>query len=212
MPRQAIQAHSTARSIPYLLHFTRVENLPTILEHGLYPVGRTHEIGLAPQINDHLRLDGHRNSSSVSIGFPNSQMLYKYRMADEAADWVILVIRSSILWTQNCAFCKHNAADGRISSRPLQELMAPDALLGMFEEIEGFLPRIEQKLKISDPTDVQAEVLVFGVIEPQHIVGVIYEKAHVRDAHAHLLGDRKPYVHSNNKGMFASRKYDRTWG
>jgi hypothetical protein len=90
--------------------------------------------------------------------------------------------------------------------------MTPDALLGMFEEIEGCLPRADQKLKTSDPTDVQAEVLVFGVIEPQHIAGVIYQKDVVRAVYANLLGDRKAYVHSNNKGMFASRKYDRTWG
>lgn len=212
MPRQAIQAHSTARGIPYLLHFTRALNLPTILQHGLYPIGRTHEVGLAPQINDQLRLDGHKDSNSVSIGFPNSQMLYKYRMAEPLVDWVILVLHPSILWVKDCAFCKHNAADGRISCCPLPELMTPESLLGMFEEIDGCLPRVEQRLKISDPTDVQAEVLVFDVIEPQYIVGVIYEKAHVRDAHAHLLGDRKPYVHSNNKGMFANRKYARTWG
>ncbi len=212
MPRQAIQAHSIARSIPYLLHFTRAANLPTILQHGLYPVGRAYEVGVVPQTNDQWRLDGHRDSSSVSIGFPNSQMLFKYRMADETADWVILVLRTKILWTQDCAFCKHNAADCRISNLPIQELMTPAALLGMFDEIEGCLPRAEQKLKISDPTDVQAEVLVFGVIEPQNIAGVIYQKDVVRAAHAHLLGDRKAYVHPNNKGMFASRKYDRTWG
>ncbi|PAA36416.1 MULTISPECIES: DarT ssDNA thymidine ADP-ribosyltransferase family protein [Pseudomonas] len=212
MPRQAIQAHSIARSIPYLLHFTRAANLPTILQHGLYPVGRAYEVGVVPQTNDQWRLDGHRDSSSVSIGFPNSQMLFKYRMADETADWVILVLRPNILWKQDCAFCKHNAADLRISNLPIQELMTPEALLGMFDEIEGYSPRAEQKLKVSDPTDVQAEVLVFGVIEPQQIAGVIYQKDVVRAAYAHLLGDRKAYVHPNNKGMFASRKYDRTWG
>lgn len=182
------------------------------MQFGLYPIGRVHEVGLAPQINDQLRLDGHRNSSSVSIGFPNSQMLYKYRMAEPLVDWVILVLHPSILWAKDCAFCKHNAADGRISCRPLQELMTPESLLGMFDEIEGGLSRAEQRLKISDPTDVQAEVLVFDVIEPQYILGVIYEKAAVRDAHAHLLGERKAYIHANSKGMFASRKYDRTWG
>lgn len=212
MPRQAIQIHTTARNIPYLLHFTRAANLPTILQYGLYPIGRAQEIGLAPQINDLLRLDGHRDSTSVSIGFPNSQMLYKYRMADTTVDWIILILHPSILWAKTCAFCKHNAADGRMSCRPQHELMTPDSLIGMFEEIEGCLPRDEQKLKISDPTDVQAEVLVFDVIEPQYIVGLVYEKGIVRDAYAHLLGERKVYVHANNKGMFASRKYVRTWG
>lgn len=212
MPRQAIQAHATAIQVPYLLHFTRAVNLPTIMAHGLYPIGRAHEIGVAPAINDQYRFDGHRDSTSVSIGFPNSQMLYKYRMADTAVDWSILVLDPSILWAKCCAFCRHNAADSRISSRPLASLMTPQAFQGMHEEIEGLDTRAEQKLKPYDPTDVQAEVLVFDVIEPQCVAGLIFEKPAVRDAFLPHLGGRKTYIHSNNKGMFASRKYARIWG
>lgn len=212
MPRQAIQAHCTAIQIPYLLHFTRAANVPFILQHGIYPVGRAHEVGVTPQINDQHRLDGHRDSTSISIGFPNSQMLYKYRMADVQVDWAILVLQPSLLWSKDCAFCRHNAADRRVSSLPLPELMTPDAFYGMFEDVDGCTPRADQKLKPFDPTDVQAEVLVFGIIEPQYIVGVIYEKALVRDSHLQWLGDRKTYIHANNKGMFASRNYVRIWG
>ena len=145
MPRQAIQAHATAIQVPYLLHFTRAVNLPTIMAHGLYPIGRAHEVGAAPAINDQYRFDGHRNSTSVSIGFPNCQMLYKYRMADAAVDWSILVLHPSILWAKNCAFCRHNAADGRISGQLLANLMTPQAFQGMYEEIEGLTTREEQK-------------------------------------------------------------------
>jgi hypothetical protein len=212
MPKQAIQDHATAVQIPYLLHFTRVTNLPSIMAHGLYPIGRVREIGATPAINDQYRLDGHRNSTSISIGFPNCQMLYKYRKADEAVDWAILMLHPSILWAKNCAFCRHNAADARISGQPLHHLMMPQAFMSMYEEMEGLLTRGEQKLKPYDPTDVQAEVLVFDVIEPQYIAGVIFEKANVRDAFLPHLGERKTYIHANNKGMFANRKYVRTWG
>lgn len=212
MPRQAVQAHAAAIQIPYLLHFTRVVNLPPILAHGLYPIGRVHEIGAVPIINDHYRLDGHRDSTSISIGFPNCQMLYKYRMADTGVDWAILVLHPSILWVKNCAFCRHNAADGRISAQPFANLMTPQAFIGMYDEIEGITPREEQKLKSYDPTDVQAEVLVFDVIEPQYVTGVIFEKPAVRDTYLPHLGERKNYIHANNKGMFANRKYARTWG
>ncbi|WP_437270127.1 DarT ssDNA thymidine ADP-ribosyltransferase family protein [Stutzerimonas balearica] len=212
MPKQAIQAHATEIQIPYLLHFTRVVNLPSIMAHGLYPIGRVSEIKATPAINDQYRLDGHRNSTSVSIGFPNCQMLYKYRMADQAVDWVILVLHPSILWAKNCAFCRHNAADARISSQPLPHLITPQAFMSMYEEVEGLLSREEQKLKPFDPTDVQAEVLVFDVIEPQYVAGVIFEKAAVRDACLPHLGERKTYIHAGNKGMFANRKYARTWG
>ncbi|MBL8459519.1 MAG: DUF4433 domain-containing protein [Zoogloea sp.] len=187
-------------------------NLPTIMAHGLYPIGRAHEVGAVPAINDQYRFDGHRNSTSVSIGFPNCQMLYKYRMADAAVDWSILVLHPSILWVKNCAFCRHNAADGRISGQLLANLMTPQAFQGMYEEIEGLTTREEQKLKPYDPTDVQAEVLVFDVIEPQYVAGVIFEKSAVRDAYLPHLGERKTYIHANNKGMFANRKYARTWG
>lgn len=212
MSRQAIQAHVTALQVPYLLHFTRAVNLPSIMAHGLYPIGRAREIGAAPQINDQLRLDGHRNSTSVSIGFPNCQMLYKYRMADPGVDWAILVLYSSILWAKTCAYCRHNAADGRISSQPLPSLMTPEAFAGMFQEIEGLASREEQRLKPFDPTDVQAEVLVFDVIEPQYVAGVIFDKASARDGYLPHLGAKKIYIHANNKGMFANRKYARTWG
>lgn len=212
MPRQAIHAHATTIKVPFLLHFTRAVNLPSIIAQGLYPIERAGEIGATPQINDACRLDGYRNSTSVSIGFPNCQMLFKLRMEEPQVDWAILVLDPSILWTKDCAYCCHNAADARISSQPLPDLKTFEAFKGMYDEIEGILSRKEQKLKTFDPTDVQAEVLVFDVIEPQYIGGVIFEKASVRDAYLPHLKKRTTYIHTKNKGMFANRKYDRTWG
>ncbi|QLI80273.1 DUF4433 domain-containing protein [Chitinibacter fontanus] len=212
MLRQTIQAHAKEFQIPYLLHFTRTTNLPSIISHGLYPIARVSEIGASPAINDLYRFDGHNNSTSVSIGFPNCQMFYKYRKVDAAVDWAILVLNPSIIWAKPCAFCRHNAADVRISTQPLANLMTPQAFTQMYSEIEGLPTREEQKLKAYDPTDVQAELLVFDVIEPQYIAGVIFEKAAVRDTYLQLLSKCKTYIHANNKGMFANRKYARTWG
>lgn len=211
MPRQVIQNHATVIQAPYLLHFTRALNLPSITAHGLYPIDRVHEIGARPHINDQYRWDGHRNSTSVSIGFPNCKMLYKYRLEDATVDWVILVLSPSILWVKNCAFCRYNAADGRISRQPLLSLMSPPSFVGMYDEIEGLPSRLEQRLKSFDPTDVQAEILVFDVIEPQYIVGAIFEKAVVRDNYLPCLEGRKTYIHANSKGMFASRGYARKY-
>lgn len=211
MSRQAIQTHATTIQVPYLLHFTRVTNLPSIMAHGLYPISRAHEIGAVPDINDQLRLDGHKDGTSVSIAFPNSLMFYKYRMNTKDVDWAVLILHPSLLWTKDCAFCRHNAADARISGVPLAELKTPEAFAGMFDEIEGHAPREEQKLKSADPTDVQAEVLILDVIEPQYMLGAVFEKAAVRDAYAAHLGERKSYLHANDKGMFASRGYVRKY-
>lgn len=212
MPRQAIQAHSTTIAIPFLVHFTRAINLPSITAHGLYPIERASEIRATPHINDECRLDGYRNSTSVSIGFPNCQMLYKLRMDEPQTDWAILGLDPSILWTKDCAYCCHNAADARISSQRLFDLKTFEAFKGMYDEIDGVLSREQQRLKAFDPTDVQAEVLVFDVIEPKYIGGVIFEKASVRDAYLPHLNGRQTFIHGKSKGMFANRKYARTWG
>lgn len=211
MSSQEIQAHATALQVPFLLHFTRAANLPSIMTHGLYPIGRVHEINASPQINDLCRWDGHRNSTSVSIAFPNCQMLWKHKMENEGVDWAILAMPPSILWTKKCAFCRHNAATKRISSQPLASLMTPQAFAGMFDAIDGFPSREDQKLKPYDPTDVQAEVLVFDVIEPQQLQVVIFETEAVRDAYTPHLGNRQTVVHANNKGMFATRGFARKY-
>lgn len=209
MPRQAIQAHATEIQVPFLLHFTRVVNLPSILQYGLYPVSRTVEIGVAPVINDELRLDGHQDGTSLSIAFPNYRMFWKYRQDNDGVDWVVLAIHPSVLWTKDCAFCRHNAADARISHQPLEDLKTSFAFASMFDEIDGIQPRAEQRLKPFDPTDGQAEVLVFDVIEPELIFGAVFDKTTVRDAHEGLLGNRQILLNCANKGYFASRSYVR---
>lgn len=206
MPHQAIQAHAERIDLPYLVHFTRVVNLPSILQHGLYPVSRTVEVGVVPVINDELRLDGHPDGTSLSIAFPNHRMFWKYRQEYMGVDWVVLGIEPEVLWTKDCAYCCHNAADSLISDQPLENLKTPLAFASMFDEIEGEQPRGNQRLKPYEPTDVQAEVLVFDVIEPRLIFGVVFGDTRVRDAHLSLLSDREALIDSK---FFSARYYKR---
>lgn len=199
------------RKIPYLLHFTQLGNLDSILEHGIYPIARAPEVGATPLINDYSRYDGRRDATCLSISFPNSQMFYKYRAENESKEWIVLVIPPAILWLKTCAFCKHNAADGRISRQPLNELMTDTAFRGMFEELESLPTREEQSLKPWDPTDVQAEVLVFDTIEPAFIKGIVFMSAVTRDKFSALISDCKLYVHAKGQGLFASRSYARKY-
>jgi len=212
MPRQAICQFATELEIPYLLHFTRAVNLPSIMEHGIYPIARVDEIDAEPQINDQHRLDGRLNGISISIAHPNCQMLYKYRMDDESVDWAMLVLKRSTLWQKECAFCRHNAADARISRQPIEALTTEAAFRGMFDEIDGVTSRAEQKLKVYDPTDVQAEVMVFGIIEPEYIGGIVFNSRGAKDAYSHLLAEeQKAWLHAKNKGLFGTRSYSRLY-
>jgi len=209
MPRQAIQVYAKTTKIPFLLHFTRVANLPTIMQHGIYPMSRVAEIGIDPQINDELRLDGHLDGISLSIAFPNYRMFWKYRQDNEGVEWVVLAVHSSVLWLKDCAFCCHNAADARISSQPLAQLKTPEAFVAMFEEMEGLPTRQEQRLKPFDPTDGQAEVLVFNAIEPSLITRAVFANTATRDAYQGVLGDRQIRVNQAGQGYFAARSYVR---
>jgi hypothetical protein len=209
MPRQEIQAHATTVQIPYLLHFTRAANLPSIVTHGLYPVSRVAEIGANPQINDQLRLDGHLDGVSLSIAFPNYRMFYKYRQENAGVDWVVLAINPSVLWLKDCAFCCHNAADARISGQSVEQLKTVQAFTGMFDEIEGITTRQAQRLKTFDPTDGQAEVLVFDRIEPNLILGGVFENDAARNIHGAHLGTKQILVNPPNKGYFAARSFVR---
>lgn len=211
--RRAIQDFATELEIPNcLFHFTRAVNLPSIMEHGLYPIARVDEIGVEPEINDQHRLDGRLNGTSISIAHPNCQMFYRYRMDDESVDWAVLVLKRSILWQKECAFCLHNAADSRISRLPLEVLTTPAAFRGMYAEIDGGTSREDQKLKPYDPTDVQAEVLVFDVIDPSFIRGVVFNSRAAKDEYADLLSEeQKAWVHPKSKGVFGTRSYSRLY-
>lgn len=212
MPRRAIERYAIEREVPFLVHFTRAVNLPSIMEHGIYPMDRVDEIDAEPEINDQYRLDGRLSGTSISIAHPNCQMLYKYRKEDESVHWAILVIDRSVLWEKECAFCRHNAADLRISRQPLEALATEAAFRGMFDEIPGLTARADQKLNSSDPTDVQAEVMVFDVIEPEYILGIVFNSQGARDAYSHLLGEgQRSWIHRKNTKLFGTRSYSRLY-
>ena len=211
MHKEELKEHATQLKVPYAVHFTRAENLESIIAHGIYPISRIDELGIPAQVNDELRLDGRRNGISISVAFPNCKMLYKYRMENQGSEWVILILQPSILWTKDCAFCKHNAADARISNLPLASLNTVSAFQAMFEEIEGHVSRTEQNLKSFDPTDVQAEVLLFDPIEPALIECVVFDSTATKTKYVGVVGGRKTWVDANNKRLFASRNYVRKY-
>jgi hypothetical protein len=193
------------KNISYLLHFTRAKNLPSIMSNGLLSVEKSEQQSFAPQINDKFRWDNHRDATSISISHPNSRMFYKYRMEIPTDDWAVLILPTSILWEKNCAFCIHNAADRRIRHKSLSELTGAEAFADLFSDVDGVPSRAQQNLNPFEPTDIQAEVLVFNDIEPNQIMSVIFEADSTLDAYKNYLGKRKTRIDGINKGVFAMR-------
>lgn len=198
------------RGIKVLLHFTQLENLPSILKDGLKTKDDLDE---QAKCNDELRLDKHTDTISMSIHHPNDPMFYKYRTElkkeNPKSDWCILAVPASILKDQDALFCKRNAACASISNQSEDELRKPGSLEGMFEEIPGHTSRAEHNLKNNDPTDVQAEILVKGTISPDKIKAIVFTSRQAKKDHQDLIGERETRIHGERVTYLSRRDIQR---
>lgn len=200
-PQSTVAAIARQRNIPHLVHFTRCENLPSIFRHGLMSVLASSRNGLSVTRNDVSRWDGQLDGTSLSIAFPNHSMFFKYRQLSPGADWAVLLIAPQVLWEKDCAFYPKNAADGQMIRRPRDEMKSAEAFSDMFADGEGRFA----SLRSCDPTDVQAEVMVYEVVEPHLLDAVAFETPAARDRYRHLLEGRDSICAGAGKGMFAAR-------
>lgn len=163
-----IQNICLERRIEKLIHFTHVKNLNSILCNGLIPRTTLKREQKPFSFNDKLRLDGYKNSISLSISFPNDKMFYKCRISNIGrADWVVLALDPSILWELECAFCYTNAASSEMTIMSIGKRKQPEYLCNMFE----YNGQNRQALNLPDnhPTSSQAEVLCFDSISSDYI-------------------------------------------
>ena len=166
------------RAIPSLVHFTRQQNLQSILQHGLLSRLTLEKLpwDQPPRFNDPHRLDECREAVCLSMAFPNYTMFYKYTQSDPA-DWVVLLLERAILWEFDCAFCRENAAANEVRRLPLSQRIQLSALKDMFADYPG-MQRYVLDIPSSYPTHPQAEVLVFASIPPRYITAVHFSSWH----------------------------------
>ena len=161
------------RAINHIWHFTRVENLASILAEGIVPRSELDQRAQAPLVNDAYRFDRQREASCFSIGHPNYKMFYSLRMQHPGSRWAVVACHSRVLWLKDCAFCHENAASNSVTAIPIDQRKGENAFERMFSEIDGKPTRAALRLTEDCPTNPQAEVLVFGTVEPVFIVGAV---------------------------------------
>jgi hypothetical protein len=161
--------------VQHLIHFTRLENLQSILKHGLLSRENLAKLRIPHIVNDDVRLDGMPDAVCLSVSFPNYRMLYAKRMQKPRTDWVILRLRPELVERKRCAFNPTNAASSDVSSTPLPVRMSSTAAVAMFQDRPGVAPRSQLGIPSNFTTDPQAEILVFDVIEPDYIVDIVFD-------------------------------------
>lgn len=109
-----------------------------------------------------------------SIGWPNYKLFYRFRRNDPNVKWII-IIHPSVLWEKDCAFCVSNAASNEVTCIPIAERKGLAAFEKLFEDIDGKPTRTELRIPDCCPTDPQAEILIFEIIEQQYIIGAFTE-------------------------------------
>ena len=168
----SIKEIANRRGIYQLVHFTRLENFKSIIEKGIKPVSALERENVSFIRNDQKRLDGHLNATSISISFPNFKTFFKMRMESQQSEWVVLLIKPDVLWEKECGFFPLNAASSEMRSKNLDQLKDPSSFDAMFSTNYGDR---EYFLGDCDPTNSQAEVMVFGTIEPDYIDTIAFQ-------------------------------------
>jgi|TARA_B110000908_G_C10159424_1_gene405275 hypothetical protein len=156
------------RNITKLIHFTDIRNIESILEHGLLPPSRLKERSIESHLNDANRFDNQMGGISVSIMKRNQYLLNSYNKRDPRK-WVEIEINPDIAATRNCLFYESNAANSKFQNVKEEYLRSAKAFKNIFANSvfsnNGVWTR--ENKKDSEPTDLQAEIIVKWMI-PNH--------------------------------------------
>lgn len=162
------------RKVTRFVHFTAVANLSSIMTNGLRPRTELEEGHLDFLSTDEKRIDGLRNTISLSIEFPNYRMLYPVMLRKSA--YAILEIELNVMQIADALFHRTNASSlSAYRDASIEDFLGKRgvtiAFCGGLENDE--VVRAERKIPSSYPIDPQAEVLFCSIIPPTYIRRIV---------------------------------------
>lgn len=175
-----IQQIVERQDIRFLLHFTQLQNLPNIIQHGILPRELLDKADFDAYAGAKNRLDGDDQSVSLSISAVSQKIFAAKTKGTSETDWVILFLDPSILWTSKCRFNFCNAATREMRyyrkniyiggpwalNRMFSDEMAPPSYKGTSYREETETP----SFLTTDP-DAEVQVLEPEGVAPEEIIG-----------------------------------------
>lgn len=202
----SFQSVVEARKISALVHFTRLNNLAGIVQHGLLPRNACMVGNVGAVINDPYRND-HTDAVCATVTTPNYKTFFMMRQNNPGVEWVVVAIRPEALWLRDCAFCNTNAAFGEVTAIPIAQRKGVEAFKGMFAE-RGKTLRAVLDIPASFTTDPQAEVLILDGVPTNLLMCLIVET----DTMKQKLTAAYPHIKIiTSSSYFRPRKDYRYW-
>jgi hypothetical protein len=194
------------RKIEHLVHFTRIDNLHSILQSGLIPRSMQQEFNLSSLINDEGRFESRLDCTSCSVAFPNYLLFHTFRECKfPGSRWAIIFLNIDILFSpSNIAYYyQTNAATANHRDTNTKELCSAQAFENMFCDSvmakNRFYKRTPQQIHDNWTTDPQAEVLISDVIDNKYIDGVCFQNQN--DVDAYILSHGEEFLDRYTYGI-----------
>ena len=165
------------RDVQYLMHFTPVENIQSILDNGIIPRYYLMRDRKNVVVTDEERWDNRPDCTSFSISFPNYRMMFKKQNDFKFA---LLLVDPAVLLDlsiDQIYYLPDNAA--RMSKYGIDNYKGLDALKGLFSTPvkTNIGTKTREELDIPDcfPSNPQAEVFIGGTVKPKYIKAVVVD-------------------------------------
>lgn len=160
------------REIKWLCHFTTATNLKSIFDHGI----QSRKM-LIDQAIPHQRVDGSiklyfDSFNYLSVSSPNTKMLYRKFTLEKV--WVaVVVLDASLLWSVPFFSIPMNSARRempRLISQDFTKFLGLSGLRSLFSNRQL---RELCNIPVSEPTDIQSEVILLESIPRSYIKHVL---------------------------------------
>ena len=169
------------RNVSTLYHFTPIENLESILKHGILSINKLKEKNIQYVYNDSERLENQPDYICFSVEYPNGMLLRNY-MRTRHREYVLLEIDINVLNYKYARCCPVNAATARG---------------GYVKSIADFYSLFEgsrhKDLPNNFPSDEQAEILIKDNVEPIYIKKVVFETLYSKNKFANIANSEVNY-------------------